>query len=228
VATEIVPDPDALAAAAARRVRAAAVEAVEWRGQFRMAIPGGRTPVGMFRCLASDGAMPWDKTEIGFTDERAVPPGHADRNDRVLGELLIAPLGDRAPRVEPMLAEWPDLNAAARESEAWFREPVDLVVLGLGADGHIASIFPGSPLVGERTHRVAAVFDSPKPPARRLTITRRVLVEARHILVLAAGSDKALALAKALAENGSTADCPARLARDGEWLVERAAATALR
>jgi len=228
VAVEILPGPESVAAAAAGRVRAAAEAALEWRGQFRMLVPGGRTPARLFRLLAAEPSMAWDRIEIGFADERAVPQGHAERNDRQLGEALLEPLGDRAPRIERMMAEWPDLHVAAREYDAWLREPADLVVLGLGEDGHIASLFPRSALLGERARRVAAVFDSPKPPARRLTITPRVLTEARAVLVLATGSEKAIAVARALAKVGNVADCPARLVRDAEWIVERAAATALR
>jgi 6-phosphogluconolactonase len=121
-----------------------------------------------------------------------------------------------------------DLEAAAREYEPWFAEPVDLLLLGIGEDGHTASLFPGSRLIAERARRVGAVFDSPKPPARRLTITPRVLDEARAVLMLATGADKVGAVTKALAPEGASADCPARLARGGDWLLDRAAAAGLR
>lgn len=228
MAAEIHSDPETLAAAVALRVRAAAEEAKEWRGGFRMAVPGGRTPERLFQRLAEDADMAWEGVEIGFTDERAVPPGHEDSNYRVLLERLIRPLGSRAPRVERMLGEWPNLREAARQSEAWFAEPLDLVVLGLGEDGHIASLFPGSALLGERALRVGVVLDSPKPPARRLTVTPRVLTEARAVLVMATGREKAVVVAKALAAAGAVSECPARLVRDAEWWIDRAASTALR
>jgi len=228
LAAEVHSDPETLATAVAARVRAAAEEAREWRGSFRMAVPGGRTPERLFQRLAEDAELPWDQVEIGFTDERAVPPESADSNYRLLMERLIRPLGPRAPRVERMPAEWPNLREAARASERWFAEPIDLVVLGLGEDGHIASLFPGSPLLGERGLRVSAVLDSPKPPSRRLTVTPRVLTEARAVLVMATGREKAVVIAKALAPTGSVSECPARLVRDAEWWIDRAASTALR
>ncbi len=209
-------------------MRAAALEAIEWRGRFRLVVPGGRTPEALFARLAAEDALRWDLVEIGFTDERAVPPANRESNYRLLRETLIEPLGERAPHVERMVAEWPDLNAAARECETWFREPADLVVLGMGEDGHVASLFPHSGLLAEHGRRVAAVFDAPKAPARRLTVTPRVLAEARSVLTLVAGGAKAQAAARALAREGSVAECPARLAAGGEWLIERAAATALR
>jgi 6-phosphogluconolactonase len=96
-------------------------------------------------------------------------------------------------------------------------------VLGLGDDGHVASLFPGSRLIAERRRRVAAVRDAPRPPALRLTITPPVIERAGRVLVLATGAGKAQALANALAP-GDPAAVPARLARDREWYVDRAAA----
>jgi 6-phosphogluconolactonase len=228
VAVEVLADVESVAAAGALRTRSAADEAIEWRGRFRIAVSGGRTPARLYQLLAADSAMRWEFVDLGFADERAVPPGHADSNFRMVTEALAAPLGARAPRIERMAGEAPDLRSAARDCEPWFQEPLDLLLLGVGEDGHVASLFPRSALLAERVRHVEAVFDSPKPPARRLTITPRVIAEARQVLVIATGRDKALAVARALASEGSAAECPARLARGGDWLLDQAAATAWR
>jgi 6-phosphogluconolactonase/glucosamine-6-phosphate isomerase/deaminase len=123
-----------------------------------------------------------------------------------------------------MEADAADLEQAARSYESRLEEPLDLLVLGLGEDGHVASLFPGSALLAERVRRVAAVTDSPKPPARRLTLTPRAIGEARALLVLASGSGKAGAVAAAFAANADPARVPAALAREGEWVVDREAA----
>ena len=228
MAVEVCADAEAVAIAGAARVREAAGEAIEWRGRFRIAVSGGRTPARLYQLLAADDGLSWDRVEIGFADERAVPPAHADSNFRLLTEALLAPLGDRAPAVHRLIGEAADLREAALAGAPWFEEPLDLLLLGIGEDGHVASLFPRSALLAERVRRVAAVFDSPKPPARRLTITPRVITEARRVVVIATGREKTLAVAQALAAEGSVAECPARMAREADWLIDRAAATALR
>jgi 6-phosphogluconolactonase len=172
-------------------------------------------------------APDWSRVTVLFADERALPPGDPESNYRLVREALLDPLGARAPRVVRMAADSADLEGAAREYEAELALPLDLLVLGIGEDGHVASLFPGSALLGERVRRVAAVTDSPKPPARRLTLTPRAIAEARGLLVLAAGADKAAAVAAALAAGADPARIPAALARAGEWLVDREAAARL-
>jgi 6-phosphogluconolactonase len=220
----VLADATALARAAAERFAARAGEAVAARGGFRVALPGGRSPRGMLEALASGplrDAVRWDAVTILFADERALPPSDPESNYRLVREALLEPLGARAPRVERMPADAADLEAAAREYESLLERPLDLVVLGIGEDGHVASLFPGSPLVRESVRRVAAVTDSPKPPARRLTLTPRAIAEARAVLVLASGAGKAAAVAAALAPGADPLATPAALARAGEWLVDR-------
>lgn len=223
----------ALAAdAAARLVVEACAKCVEERGEFRLMVPGGRSAAGVFDRLAREperSQVDWTRVTLLFADERAVPPAHADSNYRLARVALLDPLGDPLPRVRRMRGECADLEAAAREYDAELVVPADLVLLGLGEDGHVASLFPGSPLLAERTRRVAVVADSPKPPARRLTVTPRVLEAAREgAVVIATGAAKAAAVRAAFAADGSPAECPARLLRGAAWLLDAAAAPAFR
>ena len=202
--------------------------ALATRTRFRIAVSGGRTPAELYRRLARAPGVEWDRCDVFFVDERAVPPDHPDSNWRLVTEHWLVPLEDRAPHAHRMRGEAADLEAAAREYETLLETPLDLVVLGIGEDGHTASLFPGSPWTHERDRRVVVVSDSPKPPARRLTITPRVLGEARELMMLATGAEKAGAVARALAPAGEVSECPARLAREGGWWLDRVAAGLLR
>ena len=223
----------ALAAEAAARLVAEVCErCIEERGEFRLAVPGGRSGSAVLDRLAREperSQVDWTRVTLLFVDERAVPPTHADSNYRLARVGLLDPLGDPLPRVRRMRGEAPDLDAAAREYDAELVTPADLALLGLGEDGHIASLFPGSPLLAERTRRVAVVESSPKPPARRLTMTPRALAEAREgAVVLATGAAKTQAVRAALAEpEGPASECPARLLRGAAWLLDLAAASRL-
>ncbi len=226
----ILPDPEAVARAAAGRVVELAGQAIAARGRFRLAVPGGRTLARLFRMLAGEFASRLDaaRLELLFADERGVPPDDPESNYRLAREALIDPLALAADRVRRMRGEADDLEAEARRYEAFLAEPLDLLVLGVGEDGHVASLFPGSRLVGERGRRVAAVRDAPKPPPRRLTLTPRALAEARGVLVLATGADKRAAASRALDSAGDAAACPARLVRGREWLLDREASALLK
>ena len=226
-AIEIFPDSTAVAAAAAARIVGAARDAIASRGRFSLALSGGRTPAQLYRTLAT-AAIDWPRTRIFFADERAVPPADPDSNFRMARETLLDPARVPPRNVHRMKGEYPDLTVAVEEYEAHLTEPLDLVVLGIGEDGHIASLFPGSPLISETTRRVAAVLDAPKPPPRRLTLTPRALDEAGEILVLVTGVEKAAAAARALEPGVTPREIPARLVRDRVWLLDRDAASRLR
>ncbi len=224
----VLADAAQLARAAAEHVLAAGRHSLDAHGTFRLALPGGRTVAGLLDELVRGPArevLDWPRCTLLFTDERAVAPHDPEANYRLVRERLLDPLGDRAPAVRRMRGECADLDAAAREYDAELADPADLVVLGVGEDGHVASLFPGSPLLAERVRRVSAVFDSPKPPPRRLTLTPRALVEAREgVLVLASGAGKAAAVAAALAPGADPARVPAALVRGADWLLDPAAA----
>ena len=225
----IFPDAERVADAAATDVAAALVAAVGARGRAGLMVCGGGTPVGLYHRLAAlagapgHGAGPdWALVHIYFADERAVPPDDEASNYRLVRETLAEPAGVPAANVHRMPADEPDLDAAAERYEAILPATVDTVILGLGEDGHVASLFPGSSLLAERRRRVAAVIDAPKPPPRRLTVTPRVLDEARSVIVLATGSAKAGAVANAWTDEGVPS--PARRLRDRDWYIDRLAA----
>ena len=218
------------AQAAAAQIAKAAAAAIEARGRARLALSGGRTPERAYRALAAPplrDRVEWTRVEVLFADERAVAPDDPDSNLRLVRETLLANLPAPGPRVVRMRADSSDPDEALAEYERALATPLDLLLLGMGADGHTASLFPGSALVRECARRVAMVSDSLKPPARRMTILPRVIEEARAVLVLVTGADKSRAAARALEGETDPADCPARLARDRAWFLDREAAAGL-
>ncbi len=227
-------DPDALARAAAAEVIAIAQAAIAARGVCHVALSGGSTPRRLFQVLAAMGptALPWARIELWWGDERAVPPSHADSNYGMTRAALIDPLALDPARVHRLRGEdAPTIAAAAYERAlvaALGAPPVfDLVLLGMGPDGHTASLFPGSPALAEGDRWVVAnPIDLPGGPAMRLTLTVPAINAARHVRFLVAGADKAAMLAQVLA--GPRAQFPAQRIAPGHgdlaWLVDAAAA----
>jgi len=235
----VLPDSDAVAEAAAREIAAAAQQASMERGRVLLALAGGRTPALAYRRLAADpwrDSVDWPRAEFFWGDERAVPPDDPASNYGMARRTMLRPLGIDEGRLHRMRAEAPDLEAAAREYEADLRrvagEPpvLDVVLLGMGADGHVASLFPASPALREGDRLVTDV-DGPAGGARRLTLTFPAILAARAVLMQVAGADKAGALREVFAADGDADRLPARrLHEAGDrvlWLVDRAAAAAL-
>lgn len=232
----VLSDLDAVAAEAARQVAAAAESAIRRSGRFTVALSGGRTPRDMHRHLLSE-AVEWARTIILFGDERCVPPDHPDSNYRMVRETLLDRLATPPRQVLRMEGERPPRDAAARY-EAAMRDVfpavpfprIDLVVLGMGPDGHTASLFPGTDALAERERWVAANH-VPQLDAWRLTLTLPVLQSAAAILFLIAGEDKATALGEAFGGAPHPTPYPCELARprDGVLtvLADRAAASRL-
>jgi len=197
---EVLPDPETLALRAAAVIAQAAREAVEARGRFVLAVSGGGTPMRMFEMLA-EADVPWEQVELFQVDERVAPEGDPGRNLTQLRGCLLDRL-PMLPAVYPMPVEMPDLDAAAsRYGHALHRQagtpPVlDLVHLGLGDDGHTASLLPGDPAL-EATGDVAVTGSY--RGHRRMTLTYPVLNRARAILWVVAGAGKAGALARLIA-----------------------------
>lgn len=186
-----VDDTDDLATVAARWVATHLTQAVDRSGTATMAVSGGTTPWAMFTVLATM-AVPWDRLTLFQVDERIAPDGDPARN---LTHLLAA-LGDRPAHVVPMPVAEPDAVRAAATYQALLPERFDLVHLGLGADGHTASLVPGDPVV-DVTDRLVAVT-GPYQGHRRMTLTRPALARAGQLLWLVAGADKASALHRLL------------------------------
>ena len=187
----VLPDGDALARRGARHVVARALAAVHEHGRFSFAVSGGKTPWAMFAELATS-AMPWADTVIFQVDERAAPDGDPDRNLT----HLEACLDGVAARIEPMPVDEPDLDAAAARYAEILPERFDLVHLGLGPDGHTASLVPGDPVLDVNDRLVAV--STGYAGHRRMTLTYPALARADEILWLVTGADKREALAALL------------------------------
>lgn len=237
-------DLDALSRAAADELIELARAAIAARGRWHVALSGGGTPKRLFQLLAArPDALPWAQVDLWWGDERCVPPDHADSNYGMARAALIEPLrkhglGRDEARVHRMHGEL-DPGGAARAYEEELRavlgEPpvLDYAMLGMGPDGHTASLFPGSPALDAGPRQVAAnPVRSPLVPggaATRLTLTAPALSRARCVRFLAGGADKAAALAAVLEGPREPQRYPAQLieAADLAWHVDEAAAAQL-
>ena len=184
---------------AAELIAAAAREAVAERGAFSLAVSGGRTPWGMLAILSDDEGMPWAQTSLFQVDERVASPGSQDRN---LTHIVLALSMENQPAIRPMPVTQRDLEAAAREYEESLPERLDLVHLGLGPDGHTASLVPGDPVL-EVSDRRVALTQTEYQGHRRMTMTYPALSAADRILWLVTGPTKREPLAKLLAGDSS-------------------------
>jgi 6-phosphogluconolactonase len=238
-------DGAALAGAAANRWVTIAREAISARGQCHVALAGGSTPRTLYRLLASAGwrnRIDWRVLRFWFGDERCVPPDHADSNYRMARESLfdaIAPPPDHIHRIEAERGPVEAADSYAELMKAQFAPPpdtmprFDLVLLGLGTDGHVASLFPDTPLLDETCRWVGACRVD-KLDAWRISLTFPVLNAARHLLMLVAGVNKAGIVAEVLgARRDHGQNRPRypveRLCPQGrlEWLLDAAAAAGL-
>ncbi|NDU92763.1 MAG: 6-phosphogluconolactonase [Ferrovum sp.] len=215
---EVFADPEALAAAAAERVAVLAAQALVQRGVFRLALSGGRTPRRCYEHLCHR-ALDWSRIEVYFSDERCLPRGDSERNDVLAYEVLLRHVPIPQVQIHVIPAEQGPVKAA----EAYARlldsvPPLDLVLLGMGEDGHTASLFPDHPALSSKTLAVP-VFDAPKPPASRVSLSLDVLNAARHKMFLVTGVEKHEAL-QHLKEGVSI---PAAQVVGAQWFVDRAA-----
>ena len=234
MARDLTPPPEVVIAApdqwtetAARRIADSLEDSVAARRVASVFLAGGNTPRPVYARLAELAPpLPWDRIDVYFGDERAVPPDHPGSNYRMAAETLLDPAGVPEERRHRMPAERPDREEAAREYAERLPERPDLLLLGIGEDGHIASLFPGSAAVLERARAVVPA-EGPRPPQWRLTVTPLVIAAARECIVLAKGRGKAVAVARALHGPDDVSECPARLARSGVWILDPEAASGL-
>jgi 6-phosphogluconolactonase len=196
---ELVESERDAAPRAAELIAAAAREALAERGSFSLAVSGGRTPWGMLAILSDDEEMPWAKTSLFQVDERVASPGSEDRN---LTHIVLALSMESQPAIRPMPVTQRDLEAAAREYEESLPERIDLVHLGLGPDGHTASLVPDDPVL-EVSDRRVALTKTAYQGHYRMTLTYPALSAARQILWLVTGPAKREALSKLLAGDAS-------------------------
>ncbi|MGH9253254.1 MAG: 6-phosphogluconolactonase [Vicinamibacterales bacterium] len=211
-------------------------EYVRGAGRCSLVLSGGNTPRTLYSLLASEfrDQIPWAHVHVFWGDERCVAPDDPDSNYRMAKETLLDHVPCPAGNVHPMPTHFPSADAAARDYERTLRNyfsnewpHFDLILLGLGEEGHTASLFPGSPALGERARWVVAV-ETPADPPLRLTLTLPALTRAVNIYVLVAGSKKASALHHVLAGAADPNIYPAAGVRLTEgtliWWVDREAA----
>jgi 6-phosphogluconolactonase len=229
----VVEDAGALASRAAAEIAGIVAETIAARGRCTLCLAGGSTPAGAYAALAARFAatVDWRQVHFFWNDERCVPPESPDSNYRMADRALLSKLPVRPERVHRMLGErtpW----AGARDYEVRLARAFDgpprfdLLLLGLGDDAHIASLFPGHPALVEQAHTVLAV-EVNAPIRDRLTLTAPVLNAAARILFLVSGEKKAAAVHSVLAGPRDPQAYPAQLISHATWLLDRAAAAAL-
>ncbi len=234
--------PQELFSAAAEEVVRTAKQAVAQRGRFTIALAGGSTPKSLYNLLAANAraTLPWDQMFFFWGDERHVPPTNPDSNYRMADETMLSKIPVAAGNVFRIAAENPDAAAAAASYEQTLRKffqleagqvpTFDLILLGMGPDGHTASLFPGTAALQEKSRLVVPNWVE-KLKASRITLTLPVLNGARCVMFLVSGTDKATVLRAVLEEDVPAEQYPSKLVRPGNgkliWLVDRAAASSL-
>jgi len=224
----VVVERAAFASSAARRLMVEIRRVLASQERCSLVLAGGSTPRPVYERLAAE--LPdrdlWSRIDVFFGDERCVPADDPASNYRMAREALLDRVPVEASQVHRMEGELSDRDIAARAYEAILPGRLDLLVLGLGDDGHTASLFPGAVALAETRRRVVAVR-APKPPLDRLTITPPVILDAGLALVLVAGADKVAALARVFDGTYDPNRTPGQLARAGVWIADRAAAARL-
>jgi 6-phosphogluconolactonase len=217
---EVVADEKAAARRAAELIAGAgAATLAERPGPFSLAMSGGRSPWGMLAILGELEEMPWQATELFQVDERIASPGSEERN---LTHMVLGLSMDHQSAMRPMPVTQRDLDGAARDYESTLPEPLDCVHLGLGPDGHTASLVPGDPVL-EVTDRRVALTETAYQGHHRMTLTYPALAEARQIVWLVTGPKKREPLAKLLA--GDTSIPAGRVENERMVVVADEAAT---
>ncbi len=235
---EVAPDAQALAKHALAHVVRIAKAAIRVHEQFNVALVGGSTPRGLYSLLAQE-RLDWDRVHFFWGDERCVPPDNIDSNYRMVYDALLNHIPVPPGNIHRIHGELP-AKSAAREYETdlhlFFNADLphfDLILLGLGTDGHTASLFPGTLAIQEEVHWVAPVSHHLPPPplVDRVTLTPIVINASANILFLASGADKARILAQVLHPNSRSKVLPAQLVAPTSgrvyWLVDQAAAAGL-
>lgn len=239
----IYPDTDALVAAAGDRLADAIESAIAARGRALIVLTGGGTGIGMLRRLREHSArIDWGCVQVYFGDDRFVPSDDDERNEKQAREALLEHVGIPASNVHAMAAsdgafgDDLDVGALAYEqvladhAEPGERTPdFDVHLLGMGGEGHVNSLFPDTPAVAESARLVLPVYDSPKPPPRRITLTLPAIRRSREVWLVVAGESKAEAVAAAIGGADPIA-VPAAGATGREqtvWLLDESAASQL-
>lgn len=238
---QICADPEALSIAAAKRFTDLAARAVAERGAFHVALAGGTTPRRLYQQLATPlfaERIAWQHVHVYFGDERAVAPDHADSNYRMAYDALLRHVPISSARIHRIDGAAQDLASSAAAYETVVRRHApesgglpqfDLVLLGIGPDGHVASLFPDTPILRETGKLIAAVYVT-KLFSWRISMTLPLIEHARHIAILAAGENKADIIRQVFIEDVDGERYPVQRlhpAGELEWYLDAAAAAAL-
>jgi 6-phosphogluconolactonase len=238
----VLTTPQELFSAAAEEVVRIADQSVKERGRFTIALSGGSTPKSLYNLLATNArtTLPWDKMFFFWGDERHVPPGDPESNYRMAADTMLSKVPVPPGNVFRFATENPDVEAVADNYEKTLRKffqlapgavpSFDLILLGMGPDGHTASLFPGTAALHEKT-RLAVANWVDKLKTNRLSLTLPVLNAARCVAFLVSGTDKAAVLRSVLEENVPGDQYPAKLVqpKNGKviWFLDRGAASSL-
>jgi 6-phosphogluconolactonase len=237
----VAPEPGVLASAVVARLVTRIIDVQALRGSAHVVLTGGRLAAKVLRsirAMPASGAIDWSKVDLWWGDERFLPAGDPDRNETQARAELLDSLPLEPARVHPMPAsDGPDGDDAGAAAERYARELAaaaypgrslphfDVLMLGVGEDGHVASIFPGHPSYDE-TGVTAAVHNSPKPPPTRITLTLPTIQSAEEVWLMAAGPDKTDSVGAAL--NGATLPAAAAIGTEKTiWLLDTEAAAKL-
>jgi 6-phosphogluconolactonase len=239
---EVADTADALSRMVAEQFLRVTSDAIRERGRCAVALSGGSTPKAVYRLLADEprrSRAAWDQIDVFWGDERHVPPDHADSNYGMAADTLLSAVPVSPKKIHRIRGEIGDAALAAQEYETdirtAFSEPVamprfDLMWLGMGGDGHTASLFPGTAALGER-RRLCVENWVPALDAYRITVTLPLINASRVVIVVVSGADKAAMVRRVLDERVTAAPLPAQLVQptDGElcWMLDRAAASEL-
>jgi 6-phosphogluconolactonase len=238
VEQEVYPTPAGAAEACAKRIEAILSKRLQDAPHASIAVSGGSTPKLLFEALRS-ARLDWKRIHWFWVDERAVPPEDRDSNYALAAAAILTPAGIPASNIHRIRGEDPPERAAldyATELRGFFQikagemPEFDVIHLGMGDEGHTASLFPGEPLIEDREN-LTAVVSTPKPPHVRITLLPGVILAARHIVMLVAGADKSWALKSVFGNRRNPMHWPAQMvadgARDVRWFVDEKAASGL-
>jgi 6-phosphogluconolactonase len=241
---QVLPDGAAIARRAAERIVEAAAAAVKEKGVFTISLAGGSTPKALYSLLASDASfrsqMPWGKTQIFFGDERHVPPDHADSNFRMASESMLSKVPLKPEQVNRVKGEYDDAEKAAKEYEQVLRSSFklsagqvprfDVLLLGMGDEGHTLSLFPGTKALHDNGRLVVSNWIG-KLFTERVTITAPVANNSALAIFMITKADKALALKGVLEGPYEPEQLPSQLIQPANgkvlWLLDTTAASQL-
>ncbi len=213
---------------AAALIAAAVRSVLQQKKVCRISLAGGTTPGPVYAALVNRdvcGELPLNRIEILFGDERAVSKDHKDSNYAMAAKYFGASF-DLFKNIYPMETVNVNYDEAANKYSRLLEQPVDIMILGLGEDAHVASVFPNSSIFGDNDKRAAFITGS-KPPPLRMTVTPKVIKEAKRVFVLAKGEGKAEAVNAVFSMPSNPQRYPGQLALSGTWIMDRPAASEL-